>query len=180
MMDRILALRLLSISLPLSTASLQRRSIRPAIEISDGEIDLPPKTSGYTSACSTLTTTIGTRVDTIPVPCYNALSTPTLTQNVMIGTTRAVLIIGPSGDIEVQSKPWLLGPPEPTDAPFAATSSNLLHESAGPASRHATASAGDVTTNPDPFPTPAADRCPATSVDGIPGCWGQPACAYYL
>ena len=180
MMDRVLALLLLSNFLPLSTASVQRRSIRAAIEISDGEIDLPPTTSGYTSACSTLTTTIGTRVDTIPVPCYNALSTPTLTENVMIGTTSAVLIIGPSGDIEIQSKPWLLGLPEPTDAPYTATPSNLLHESADSASRHTTASGGDVITNLDTFPTAAADPCPATSVDGIPGCWGQPGCAYYL
>ncbi|KAL8945830.1 MAG: hypothetical protein Q9222_007685 [Ikaeria aurantiellina] len=95
-----------------AVSSLERRSIRPVIEISNGEIGLPPMTSGYQSACSTITTTIGTRVDTIPVPCYDAKSTPTLEEEVIIGTTTDVLIIGPSGDVSIESKPWLLHPTE--------------------------------------------------------------------
>lgn len=136
----------------LVTSSLIRRDIPRVIELSNGEIQVPPSTSGYQSACSTIITTIGTRVDTIPVPCYNALATPTLTEQVMIGTASAVLIIGPLGDVYIESQADLLAPTT-TSAPDSNTSFK-------PSSLHS--------------------LCPPTSVPGIPACWGQPQCAWNM
>lgn len=85
------------------TSSLIRRDIPRVIELSNGEIQAPPSSSGYQFACLTIMTTTGTRVGTVPVPCYHTLSTPALTEQVMIGTASAVLILGPSGDVYIES-----------------------------------------------------------------------------
>lgn len=178
---------LFSFNLLASVTCSIRRSIRPVIVISDGEIELPPTTTGYKSACSTITTTIGTRVDTIPVPCYNALSTPTLTEDVMIGTSTAVLIIGPSGGVAIQSKPWLLHPTDRDTGDVHTTSRTEPSQSIAkdPETSHPpqgnTTQHGQITgSGSHPTSTSVFDPCPTTSVASIPGCWGQAACAYYL
>lgn len=178
---------LLSLSLLSSVTCSVRRSIKPVIAISDGEIKLPPTTTGFESACSTITTTIGNRVDTLPVPCYNALSTPTLTEDVMIGTSNAVLIIGPSGDVVIESKPWLLHATDrgagdvhttPRAAPFRSISKDP--ETSYPHQGNTTQHGKIPSSASQPTPTSGFDPCPAISVASIPGCWGQAACALYL
>lgn len=141
----------------LVTSSLIRRDVPRVIELSDGQIQVPASTSGQQTACSTITTTIGTRVDTIPVPCYDTLATPTLTEQVMIGTASAVLIVGPSGDVYIESEAVLL---THTTNHAPTTSADGSHTSSKSSS---------------PF-----SLCPPTSVPGIPACWGQPQCVWNM
>ena len=222
-------LALLSLICPSTSVTIPTGGI-PVIEISDGQIEAVPTKS----ACSTITTTIGTRVDKIPVPCYDAMSTPTLTEQVMIGSTSAVVIVAPSGDVSILSKPGLLPPggsfsgtgsgapsgrpatttplsgsAEPTpgsgsDAPTNSAASSIQSSSVGnvapssngqgiptssqpPIMTSSHAGTGILTshavsqTGPQTGSSSASDSCPSTTPPApIPGCWGQPACAYYM
>ncbi|CAD6590903.1 MAG: hypothetical protein ASARMPRED_005100 [Alectoria sarmentosa] len=76
----------------------------PAVQISNGEI----QPVGTATACSTITTTIGTRIDHIPVPC--SAFPPVFTEEVIVNGTSASLVIGPSGDVNFENEPWLAQP----------------------------------------------------------------------
>ncbi|MCJ1279592.1 hypothetical protein MMC21_007416 [Puttea exsequens] len=85
-------------------------ALPPAVRISNGGI-LPIATA---EACSTITTTIGTIVDFIPVPCPATGLPSIFTEEVLLSGKTTGLIVGPSGNVNFAKDPVIRQQPDVT------------------------------------------------------------------